>query len=342
MSQAHAASTTTGDGQDVPAAQAQETRGWCDGREHEHRQGAVVLGAVAGTVVAGDGDQIAYCRAKWLLSYSSPHTRRAYDRDLATFAAWCEEYGVGLLAVIRAHVDAYARSLEAQCAAPATVGRALAAVSSFYGYLANEGVIGWNPVTRVRRPQIGDDSQTTGLDRDEVCALLATAAKDSPRAHALVSLLALNGLRVGEALGADVGDVGHGRGHRILLVTRKGGKRAIIPLAPNTAAAIDAYLDGRTDGVLFATRTGRRMDEAYVWRLIRRLAKDAGIPSAGKICPLSLRHSFVTLSLDSGATLQEVQDAAGHADPKTTQRYNRARHNLDNHPTYGLVRFLAG
>lgn len=68
-----------------------------------------------------------------------------------------------------------------------------------------------------------------------------------------------------------------------------------------------------------------------------RLARAAVPAKAGSISPHILRHTFVTLSLDADVPLQVVQDAAGHEDPRTTQRYNRARHNLDRHPTYALA-----
>jgi site-specific recombinase XerD len=67
------------------------------------------------------------------------------------------------------------------------------------------------------------------------------------------------------------------------------------------------------------------------------MAQDAVPLKATSLHPHDLRHAFVTLSLDAGASLHDVQDAAGHADPRTTQRYNRARNNLDKHPTYALA-----
>ena len=57
--------------------------------------------------------------------------------------------------------------------------------------------------------------------------------------------------------------------------------------------------------------------------------------------PHDLRHAFVTLSLDTGASLRDLQDATGHVDPRTTRRYDRARHNLDRHTTYALAGLLA-
>ena len=104
-----------------------------------------------------------------------------------------------------------------------------------------------------------------------------------------------------------------------------------------TAEAIASLIAGRTSGPIFSTSTGKPMDRPAVWRTLRRLARQAVPAKAGSLHPHDLRHAFVTLSLDAGASLRDVQDAAGHADPRTTRRYDRARHNLDKHPTYALA-----
>ncbi|MGH2949770.1 MAG: tyrosine-type recombinase/integrase, partial [Solirubrobacteraceae bacterium] len=88
-------------------------------------------------------------------------------------------------------------------------------------------------------------------------------------------------------------------------------------------------------GRRLATRSGRRLDRQAAWKIIRRLARLAGIEHA--VSPHSLRHTFVTLALDAGVSLRDVQDAAGHADPRTTRRYDRARHQLERHPTHVLA-----
>jgi integrase/recombinase XerD len=288
--------------------------------------------------------------AGWLLGFRSAHTRRSYARDLRGFLGWLHLHTGAdtdtvdttvLLGVDRGTVHAYARHLEATGAAASSVARALSALSSLFTYLTIEEVISTSPCTHVRRPTVASDSQTTGLDRDQARALLARARADSPRAYALLAILTGNGLRVGEILAADTGDLDVERGHRVLRITRKGGKRATVVLAPPVADAVDLYLDGRTTGPLFTTRTGRRLDEPYLFRLVRRLAREAGIATADRLSPHSLRHTFVTLALDAGVPLHDVQDAAGHADPRTTQRYNRARHNLDRHPAYRLAAHLA-
>jgi integrase/recombinase XerD len=92
---------------------------------------------------------------------------------------------------------------------------------------------------------------------------------------------------------------------------------------------------------LFITRSGRRMDRQAAWKMVKRLARAAGVE--GAVSPHSFRHGFVTCALDAGAPLHVVQDAAGHADPRTTQRYNRARHShsLDGHATYTLATYVA-
>ena len=116
-----------------------------------------------------------------------------------------------------------------------------------------------NPVANIRRPKVGSDTVSTGLDRDELAALIAAAAEDSPRSLALVLLLGLNGLRVSEALGADVEGLTTERGHRVLRIKRKGGKTATVPLAPRTAEAVEAYVGDRVRGVVVRHGLGSAM-----------------------------------------------------------------------------------
>jgi site-specific recombinase XerD len=275
--------------------------------------------------------------AAFLIAYSA-HTRAAYARDLRDWFDWCSEHDLDPLDAARGHIDAFARTLhEIENLSPATVARRLSTLSSFYRYCEGEEAVTRNPVARVRRPKVGTDTVSTGLDADELAALIHAAEADSPRSHALVLLLGLNGLRVSEVLEADVDDLTVERGHRVLMVTRKGGKKATIPLAPRTTEAVDVYVDDRVSGPIFVTATGKRWQRSEVWRTLRRLAEDAVPSKSGSLHPQDLRHAFVTLSLDAGASLRDVQDAAGHADPRTTRRYDRARNNLDLHPTYALA-----
>jgi integrase/recombinase XerD len=129
----------------------------------------------------------------------------------------------------------------------------------------------------VRRPRLDYESHATGLDRNELGALLVAAGLGPPAEHALISLLALNGLRVSEATGADLEAMGTGRGHRILVITRKGDKVVTIPLAPRTARAIDLAIGERADGPVFLAPDARRLDRHGAGRIVRRIARRAGI-----------------------------------------------------------------
>ncbi len=110
--------------------------------------------------------------------------------------------------------------------------------------------------------------------------------------HALVSLLALNGLRVSEATGADIEALGTERGHRALVITRKDGKVVSIPLAPRTARAIDRAIGKRCEGPVFLAPDSRRMDRNGAGRIVRRVARRAGITKPAG--PHTLRHAFIT------------------------------------------------
>jgi site-specific recombinase XerD len=115
---------------------------------------------------------------------------------------------------------------------------------------------------------------------------------------------------------------------------------ALIPLAPRTARAIDTAVEERTDGPLMARSDGSRLDRHAAGRIVRRLAKRAGITKP--ISPHSLRHAAITAALDAGCSLRDVQDYARHADPRQTRRYDRARGALDRNPTYIVATYVAG
>ena len=109
---------------------------------------------------------------------------------------------------------------------------------------------------------------------------------------------------------------------------------------PATVRALDDLIGERTSGPIFLSRTGGPLAYKTAYDLIKRLAKTAGIPSADLIKPHSLRHGFATEALAIGIPLQDVQDALGHRDPRTTRRYDRTRHNLDRSPAYSLAQAL--
>ena len=171
-------------------------------------------------------------------------------------------------------------------------------------------------------------------------ALLVTAGPGSPAEHALISLLALNGLRVSEATGAGIERLGLDRGHRTLTITRKGGKVVTIPLAPRTTRAMDLAVGERTGGPVFLAVDGRRLDRHGAGRIVRTVARRAGITKA--VTPHTLRHAFITAALDAGVPLRDVHEAASHAEPRTTMRYDRARGSLDRHATYIVAAYVAG
>ncbi len=209
-----------------------------------------------------------------------------------------------------------------------------------YRYAVEEELLDHSPAAHVRRPRLDYGSHAAGLDRNELGALLVAAGLGPPAEHALISLLALNGLRVSEATGADIEALGIERGHRTLVVTRKGGKVVTIPLAPRTARAIDLPIGKRCARPVFLAPDGRRLDRHGAARIVRQVARRAGITKA--VGPHTLRHALITAALDAGVPLRDVQEAASHADPRTTMRYDRARASLDRYATYIVAAYVAG
>src|SRR5215469_2554544 len=144
--------------------------------------------------------------AGFLASYSGL-TREAYILDLRQFTTWCQQHGLRLFDVRRADIESFARDLEAKGRARSTVSRRLATIAGLYKYAVEDDLLGHSPAVHVRRPRLDYESHAVGLDRNEIGALLVSAGLGTPAEHALISLLALNGLRVSEAIGANVADV---------------------------------------------------------------------------------------------------------------------------------------
>ena len=193
-----------------------------------------------------------------------------------------------LFSVRRADIETFAREFEGRGRARATVTRRLSTIAGFYRYAVEEELLDHSPAAHVRRPRVDYESHATALDRNEVGALLVAAGLGAAAEHALISLLALNGLRVSEATGADIEHLGLERGHRTLVITRKGGKVVTIPLAPRTARAIDLAIGERTSGPLFRAADGKRLDRHGAARIVRRVTRRAGISK--QVSPHTLRH----------------------------------------------------
>jgi site-specific recombinase XerD len=277
--------------------------------------------------------------AGFLAGYSGL-TRQAYELDLRQYVTWCQQHHVQLFAARRAGIEGFARDLEARGRARATITRRLCTIAGFYRYAVEEDLLGHSPAAHVRRPRLDYESHAVGFDRNGLGAILVAAGLGSPAEYALISLLALNGLRVSEATSADIENLSTERGHRTLVISRKGGKVVTIPLAPRTARAIDLAIGDRCEGPIFLAPNGHRLDRHQAARIVRRVARRSRISQP--IGPHTLRHAFITAALDAGVPLRDVQEAASHADPRITMRYDRARASLDRHATYIVAAYLAG
>lgn len=311
----------------------------------------------------------------WLEADKSEHTRRAYYADLADWLGWCLRTGIDPLAARRADVDAWKGTFTVTAAdglprtpAAATIARRLAAVSSWYRYLVSNEVADRNPVDATRRPRTGDTPPLPALDQESAVALLQhaldrgwrNASEASWRDAAVVHVLFHTGLRVSALTSAQVGDLDRDGKHVILRFWKKGGSRDFVPLSPAALLPLRHYLDVRSrregvvptglTGPLLATVPvpkhpsqpgGSALAQRDVWRTLRTLARQAGIPQAETITPHTARRTAGTLLLAHGVPVQMVADLLGHRDIRITRdRYDAHRHKLDSSPAYTLADIL--
>jgi integrase/recombinase XerC len=264
----------------------------------------------------------------------SPHTVKAYRRDLGTFLTFAGEYYGGAWSwatVDRLGLRGFLGEFERRGLARRSAARALSALRSFYKYLQiHHGIT--NGVTRAARVPKVAKRLPTYLRRDQTEAVFAAAIERAKagdfgavRDHAMLELFYSSGLRLSELAGADVGDLDLLSNQ--IRVRGKGRKERIVPVGRKAEQALRSYLDLREALVtakrgdrraLFLSPNGRRLSPRSVQRRIHGLYRGAGV-SGQRVH--SLRHTFATDLMDAGADLRAVQELLGHASLSTTQIY---------------------
>lgn len=276
----------------------------------------------------------------FLARLRNQRTRDSYGTTLRQFFAFCETAGVEPIEAGRVQIEIFARECEMRGLAASTVATKLNAIAGFYKYAFIDGLIPANPMLHVARPSIQRVSTSEGLTRTQFADFLRCSEDRPHRDQALVCLLGLNGLRISEATGIDIEDLGRHHGQRTAKILRKGGKTQIIPLAPRTTWAVEQTAHGRTEGPLLLTRDGHRMDRRTAGRVVAAITLDAGISK--RITPHSLRHTFVTMALDSGQAERDIAISTGHADTRMVAYYDRGRESIVRNSTHAVAAWVEG
>ncbi len=275
-------------------------------------------------------------RLAWLASLAherraSSHTLRAYGDDLARFFAFLNEHKGHapeermLAKLTPADIRAFITKRRSEKLGVRGVQRALAAVRSFFRYLAREEILENAAPRAVRTPRI-PRSLPRPLSETDAARTLAEAGEQDiewlgARDAALLTLLYGAGLRISEALSLKRGDVPLGAS---LGVIGKGRKERNVPLLPVVREAIALYaslvpFSGARGDALFLSRRGKPMSPREAQALMQRLRGRLGL--AESATPHALRHSFATHLLANGGELRAVQELLGHASLSTTQTY---------------------
>jgi integrase/recombinase XerD len=261
----------------------------------------------------------------------SEHTIAAYRNDLTQFLAFLGSAGVSSWqAVGRAHILDYIVYLQRREYVPATIGRKIAAVKSYFHFLVADGVLRDDPTVAVESPAV-DKRLPRPLSPEETAHLLAVPARSNTpkglRDQALLELMYATGMRASEVIALEVDAVDLEAG--TVRCLGKGKKERILPLYERAKQALKDYLEkgrakllrGRDEKALFVNHRGRPLTRQGLWLLVKGYAAAAGIE--GEVTPHTLRHSFATHMLDGGAGLREVQQLLGHTSISTTQIYTK-------------------
>jgi integrase/recombinase XerD len=279
------------------ADDARSCRAWCEGlglltqRAHcrRMRQFTISISSTSDEPV----DHVRSAAAAYLGRFKGS-SREHTESDLRCYLAWCADRGMDPLAARRPDLELYIRWMqELRRFKPSTVSRRFSVAAGFYRTCVIDGVLEHSPAEHVRRPSVPPESPTLGFTHLQFEAML-TAARESANQYdfALVAMLGLLGLRIFEATGADIDDLGEEHGHRVLRVCGKGGKVVLVPLPPAVGRAIDRAIADRASGPILLNSRGARMDRHAATRRLRHLAQHAGVRIT-RPHPHMLRHTFV-------------------------------------------------
>ena len=275
----------------------------------------------SGDLLGHHAEEVRRVTLAWQIAQRSPHTRRAYTRAVRLWCAWCDDHRIDPCAPDRASCAVWVAQMTAgDRLAPDTVRQRVAAVIGWLDELAHAGhgsSAGFAGIRLPRRHQPTLPSLTT----DQVATML-DAARTLPGPHAtVIALLATSGLRASETGTVGAGSLSPSPWGTVMTVTGKGDRQAILPVHP---LALDA---GHRHGWP-ADAAGIEDPAVRVRRWVRQSATIARVvlPDGSLPTPHTFRHWFITTALADGVPLHIVQDAARHADPATTRRYDdRAR-----------------
>lgn len=272
---------------------------------------------------------------------ASAHTLRAYERELEQFISYLtKQFGEGcdITRVEHLHVRGYLADLYGRGLSKASTARALAAVRSWFKWLARMGHVPQNPAALVATPKLPKHLPRVPTIEQINRALDSKAQSEDeetggwPARDAVIfELLYGCGIRNAELVGLDLKHIRWAA--ETLLVRGKGAKERLVPFGDAAAVAIRAYLPERTarltvagkqtDALLLSARvkSNGRLTTRSVGRIVKRIAIAHGM--APETHPHTLRHAFGTHMLEEGADLRAIQELLGHERLSTTQRYTQ-------------------
>jgi integrase/recombinase XerD len=260
------------------------------------------------------------------------NTIMAYERDLKSYIHYLKnvESVQSLNDVQRAHIIHFLKFLKEQGKSSKTVARHIASVRAFHQFLLRDKSTDQDPSVQIETPRL-ERSLPNVLSLQEVEILLdAPKPQDhfGIRDKAMLELLYATGIRVSELIDLEIDHVQLTMG----FIRCNGHKERIIPIGRTASDAVKHFLDyGRPqfistkhkDNALFLNHQGRKLTRQGFWKILKKLAKQAGINK--ELTPHTLRHSFATHLLENGADLRAVQEMLGHADISTTQIYTQVK-----------------
>lgn len=276
-------------------------------------------------------------------------SKRVYTNDARYFALWMQEQGLtpdtftrSHMLLYRSHLDTCLSKRTGKAYGKPTKQRMFSVATNIMKELYANGHIAANVTDRIPGFKVNGESTHTALSKQQCKQMLQeidTSTIAGKRDYAIIQMLFKTGIRRAEIVSIDRSDIKMMDGHTVSVIEHgKGDKRRIVKLRTEVIKAINSYIaalpaTSKDEPLFVSIRRGdhptmKRLSGEAIEDIVKKYTPE--LPNNEKLTPHGLRATYATIALESGASLEQVQYSMGHSDPRTTERYQKRKLNLDN------------
>lgn len=281
-----------------------------------------------------DKNYVVETLTSFISRYDNENTQNSYLTDLKGFIKFISSKQLKNFKIDYQIASEYREFLKTKDYSTPTFARKLIVVKKFYSFLRGLGKVSTNPFEAVRIPTVDRESKTKNID-DESIKKIIKLASENVKHKLIVYFLVFHGMRESEIARIKIDNLRLDEETPYIIIEGKRDKSRIHPIRPDMVEVIKDFIN-KNEEYLFSGQETEHIHRQSIWRIVKKLGNIAGVD----VHPHQFRHYAITKARDSGMTIEQVKEFAGHVDINTTNRYYRTKQNLEDSPVLKISESL--